>query len=268
MMGGDQLIHGRPIASVPSHPGRHLSVVVLVLLTSAALMVVSRRIAGALTHPLEPASLLTAGVLVAATAMTIRLGWFLPPAIRASRALDRAMMLLTSLAVLALGTGLCVYGTKTIGASAICAVLAAEEAWAWAWYTRRGREKRGQNCFSFPRPVVAAVGKENSSDPFSPGEEVTQQLTRCQAADGAEELSGWLRMAFAAGQRTGSLHVAFCPPFVTTPELAIEQCEGPEVRIKTAQLLPYGVRLDLKLASAADEVMSVLLQFSARTHGE
>ena len=92
-----------------------------------------------------------------------------------------------------------------------------------------------------------------------------QQLTRSQAADGAEELFGWLRMAFAAGQRTGSIHVAFCPPFVATPELAVEQIDGPQVRIKTAQLLPYGVRLDLKLAAAAEEPTAVLLQFSART---
>ena len=67
---------------------------------------------------------------------------------------------------------------------------------------------------------------------------VSQQLTRSQTADGVEELSGWLRIAFVAGQRTGSLHVAFCPPFVTTPELAVEQLDGPEARLKTAQLMP------------------------------
>ncbi len=68
-----------------------------------------------------------------------------------------------------------------------------------------------------------------------------------------------------AGQRTGSLHVAFCPPFTATPELVVEQLEGPEARMKTAQLMPYGARLDLKLAAAAEEPTSVLLQFSART---
>ncbi len=66
-------------------------------------------------------------------------------------------------------------------------------------------------------------------------------------------MSGWLRMPFAAGQRTGSVHVAFCPPLRATPELLVEQIGGPEARVKTAQLLPYGVRLDLKLAVAAEE---------------
>jgi hypothetical protein len=101
-----------------------------------------------------------------------------------------------------------------------------------------------------------------------PSEDVTQQLMRSRTADGTEELSGWLRPAFAAGQRTGSIHVAFCPPFAGTPELAVEQIGGPEARIKTAQLLPYGVRLDLKLAATADQPTTVLLQFSARTARE
>jgi hypothetical protein len=94
---------------------------------------------------------------------------------------------------------------------------------------------------------------------------VTQQLTRSQTADGAEELSGWLRIAFVAGQRTGSLHVAFCPPFAATPQLVVEQLDGPEARMKTAQLMSYGARLDLKLAVAAEEPTSVLVQFSAHT---
>ena len=98
----------------------------------------------------------------------------------------------------------------------------------------------------------------------APPEEVLQQLTRSGAADGSEQLAGWLRVPFAPGQRTGSVHVAFCPPFNRTPELVVEQLAGPEARIKTAQLLPYGVRLDLKLNAAGEQPASVLLQFSAR----
>jgi hypothetical protein len=98
--------------------------------------------------------------------------------------------------------------------------------------------------------------------------EVVQQLTRSQAADGSENLAGWVRLPFAAGQRTGSIHVAFCPPLCATPELLVEQIDGPAARIKTAQLLPYGARLDLKLAVAATEPATVLLQFTARATRE
>jgi hypothetical protein len=47
--------------------------------------------------------------------------------------------------------------------------------------------------------------------------------------------------------------------------LSVEQIGGPPSRVKTAQLLPYGVRLDLKLAATAEEPTSVLLQFVARS---
>ena len=163
----------------------------------------------------------------------------------------------------ALGAGLCLPDTPAVGTFLLCTLLGAEESWAWAWRLRHSIS------LPVPRPPSRAPTPRArlSLDPDVAvlSEDVTQQLTRSQAADGVEELSGWLRTAFAAGQRTGSLHVAFCPPFAVTPELEVEQLDGPEARIKTAQLLPYGARLDLKLAAAAEEPTSVLLQFSART---
>jgi hypothetical protein len=48
----------------------------------------------------------------------------------------------------------------------------------------------------------------------------------------------------------------------------VEQTEGPDVRIKTGQVLPYGVRLDLKLAATPKEPTSILIQFSAWAAGE
>jgi hypothetical protein len=95
--------------------------------------------------------------------------------------------------------------------------------------------------------------------------EVTQQLTRSTTAEGADEFAGWVRAPFAAGQRTSSVHLAFCPQFARTPELVVEQIDGPEARIKTAQVLPYGARLDLKLQTPAETPETVVLQFSART---
>ena len=120
---------------------------------------------------------------------------------------------------------------------------------------------RGAGC----QPAVDERQVGNLPRQEVPPEGVVQQLTRSRAADGTEEISGWLRTSFAAGQRTASVHVAFCPPLAAVPELAVEQIDGPEARIKTAQVLPYGARVDLKLAAASEEPASVLLQFSART---
>ena len=154
----------------------------------------------------------------------------------------------------------------------LCTPLLIEESWAWAWHVRHSFEAAPPNSRATIRIDAphATTPRALSRDPETAElpEEVTQQLTRSQAADGAEEFSGWLRMPFAAGQRTGSIHVAFCPAMAATPELAFEQIDGPEARIKVAQLLPYGARLDLKLAAAAEEPTAVLVQFSARTPGQ
>ncbi len=266
---------------------RLVAVVVLGLLSVAAAVVAARAMAGALRSPLNPAALLSVCMLVAAAGVAVRLGWLLPIGAARVRRLDLAVMATTSFAAAALCGGLCLPpGTPLAAVIVLRVVLVAEEGWAWLWYIRKWSrngsspiprspessvaQKRGQNCFSrAASPSESLKDEKKSSDPFlTPAAQVTQQFTRSETADGAEELSGWLRLPFAPGQRTGSVHVAFCPPLRITPELTVEQIEGPEARIKTAQLLPYGARFDLKLATSAEEPTAVLLQFTARTPRE
>jgi hypothetical protein len=98
---------------------------------------------------------------------------------------------------------------------------------------------------------------------MEPSADVLQQLTLRTTAEGGQELSGWLRLGLAAGQRTGSLHVAFCPSFREAPQVQAEAVSGPDCRVKAAQVLPYGARLDVKLDEGADEAQSVLVWFHA-----
>ncbi len=272
-------LHGRPMAILSPNLHRYAAGAVLGLLSTAALIVVARRLAGALANPLEPAMLLAAAAVTVAAAAAIRLSWLSAPSGNPLPGIERAVMILTSLAVAALGAGLCLPGTSAVGLFLLWTLLGAEESWAWGWRVRRGFDATPSAGRQAVRTDLAHVGARAPIGvaqlcvrrPFSTRKtpffrRVSLNSSRAaQAADGVEELSGWLRIAFVAGQRTGSLHVAFCPPFVATPELAVEQLEGPEARLKTAQLMPYGARLDLKLAAAAEEPTSVLLQFSART---
>ncbi len=282
-MDGTQSIplHGRDIAIRTPSLGRFAAVVGLGFLSAAALLIVARRLAGALETPLDPGILLPLGILLAASAAAIRLAWFLPKDSEAAPRLDLAIMTATSLSAVALCAGLCVPGTSALAMTAIGALLAVEETWAWG---HRLRHRREPIAPILKTPRVVRLDPAHASSPrvdrsaavarptlmlepevAEPLEDVSQQLTRSRAADGIEQLSGWLRLAFSADQRTGSLHVAFCPPFESMPELEVEQIDGPEVRIKTAQLLTYGARLDLKLIAPLEEPASVLLQFSART---
>ena len=113
------------------------------------------------------------------------------------------------------------------------------------------------------QPDTCAVSQSPTFEQASDGQ-ITQQVVRQQASDGTETMSGRLRASFLPGQRTASVHLAFCPPFANMPTVEVKQIDGPPGRIKTVQLLPYGARFDLKLSEDAAEPLAVLLQFSAR----
>ena len=91
---------------------------------------------------------------------------------------------------------------------------------------------------------------------------VTQQLTRASEGD-QEQIHGLVRASFVAGQRHAYLHLGFCPPLPLVPHVELHQLEGPEVQIKTGQVLTSGVRFDLKLREAATETGSAVFEFLA-----
>ena len=82
-----------------------------------------------------------------------------------------------------------------------------------------------------------------------------------RTADESEELRGWLRVPLAAGQRTASVHVAFCPPLAATPELLVEQIDGPESPTEDRATASLRRRIDLRLATTAAEPAAVVLEF-------
>jgi hypothetical protein len=72
-----------------------------------------------------------------------------------------------------------------------------------------------------------------------------------------------LRGTFAPGQRALSLHVAFCPPLESTPQVQAHQLEGAGANVKVAQVLPYGVRIDLRLRGFSEQPETVLIEVLA-----
>ncbi len=257
--------------ALPTGADRGIAVAALIMISIAAATVAWRRLAGALIEPLPTAALVTAGLLTALAAAIVRIQWF-RELHGTGRWANRVVMIATSLSAAVLIAGLCLPGSPPLGIAVAGLLLAAEECWAWAYrfrsvITSRGLTAPGEtirraNAFrGLLAPGYCAADAALSD--AAPAEEVTQQLVRGRAADGSEVLSGWLRTYFTAGQRTGSVHVAICPPLDGPPEVSAEQIDGPPSRVRTAQALPYGVRLDLKLAAAAEGPTGVLLRFSA-----
>ncbi len=233
------------------------------LLGLAAVLIGWRRLAGALDEPLAAMPLLLTGTLLAAVAVGVRLTR------QRNGRNDLVLSLSCSACVAAVAAAVSLPRDDWWAAVGFWALLVIEETWAWrpaVW--RRPRRTTPAPPPDPPRTVSPeALSPEPQHEPpaATPTEGVLQQLTRSRAADGSERLSGWLQASFLAGQRTASVHVAFCPPFAAVPELSVKQVAGPPARVKTAQLLPQGARLDLKLDSTAEEPHDVALQFSAQS---
>jgi hypothetical protein len=259
----------RPVAEV----ALWAAVCLVGLLGSAALLLCWRRLSAGLARPLAPAGLVGAGATVAALAAIGRIAWRYGRTSRPADWLDRAVAGATTGAVLALGAAVSLPDSSLVGLVVLWGVLAVEEVWAWSRSPTAGSGTRFRRPARprgpAPRANVQDAGRGEPPGAAAldrpPQQDVLQQLTRSRTPDGAETLSGWLRVPLAPGQRSTSVHVAFCPPFDRTPEATLVQIDGPDARIKTVQLLPYGARFDLKLAAAGQsEGRSVLLQLEAR----
>ena len=149
----------------------------------------------------------------------------------------------------------------------IVLVFAAALLAGMGWLVRQfaAGQRLGMALVRIPSAIgrTAAEPTIESSEPSDPADDVVQQLTLRTTAEGAKELSGWLRLNVVAGQRNGSLHVAFCPPFDRPPVVEAEAVAGPDCRIKVAEAQTYGVRLDIKLNASAAVKESVLVSFFA-----
>lgn len=258
--GGAQWMTARRLAA-------GLGSVGLAMLMTAAVVVLWRRLSGALQGPAEPSLLLAAGAVAATLAGGFR---FTPrDTLRSPRWQRLALALGPSLGVVVLGAALSVAGTRWLALAALWGPMVAEELWA-AHRAYRGTGRHSPPpAGDRPMPLLgSAFGMIAASlgDAQADGE-VTQQLTRSRSADGSETVSGWLRLAFVPGQRLATAHLAFCPPFTQVPELDVRQIEGPSARVKTGQVLPFGARLEVKLAEAAERRVDIRLRFSARSDG-
>ena len=297
--GGDRIVGRRAVAESPVTSWiKTLSACTLMsLLGLAAVMLVWRRLAGALHEPLELPALAITACALAAAGLSIRLLLADGFAARASGRSWRdrliplapmAAILLTPMAaILAVGFSLSVPGTSAAGLAVLWSLIAVEEIYSLvlsisfrspttvaagptavlpAKPAAPVGPEREEKSRSATQPSAADLGAGLDIVPFddTADEQVTQQLVRTKDRGGGESMSGLLRAHFSAGQRNATVHIAFCPPFSAVPTMKVEQVDGPPGRIKTVQLLPYGARFDLKLSKDAEEPLAVSLRFSAR----
>ena len=131
---------------------------------------------------------------------------------------------------------------------------------------RWGRREVGSKRPALPvdsrRGVLSVSGPP--AEPRATASRVLQQVVRVREADGGEAIRGWLLAEFVAGQRNATLHVGFCPPLERLPVVEAEMGDGPDAEVKVAQAFAHGARLEVRLASAAEEDCAVVVEMIAK----
>ena len=223
-------------------------------LIAVGALVFSRRVAGALTAGLPALPLVVMVVVVGVVVLGGRLVWRRvarsgkPQEAGVERLIGRG----GSAAVVLLALG-CSLGRGVDWV--LWLPLVALDQWQLRWFLHGGRRLNG------------AVGKTGIANPGFMDvidDRVLQQLVRVREADGHEAIHGTLRADFVAGQRQATLHVGFCPPLERSPVVEAEAGEGPDAEVKVSQAFAHGARLEVRLATAALEDCSVVVEVSAK----
>lgn len=234
------------------------------LLLAFALLMLARRFQGGLTTPLTPAELVGVGALLAFLAAVMHRGvqvcW------RGKTVWFWVVQSLPFVGLASSAAAVSLPGSSPYGICAMVALLAMEEG-----YWLRGvirRDKRRPRKF-WRRPQVRTRPLSLENDPFSNSdsqglpEGVSHRIERIRGECDQDICRGQVRSQFQLGQRTESIHLAFCPPFAVTPQLHFEQINGPDSTIKAMQILPYGARLEIRLAKTYTQPVQTTLEFSA-----
>lgn len=254
----------RLAASAMVRLGQVMTASVLALLALAALVVVLRRLSGALVEPLPSAVLWCLAAFLAGIAILFR-GSFVAHVADQTRARAYALWAAPSVVLLLAAVGLSSRETAGGGLIGLWGLLALEEGWSWSrWFPEAAASRVAQPAAVAPSGIVAsprtldiASGGDEACDPA-----VSQRLVRRRQAEGGEILEGWVRAALVAGQRHAAAHVVICPPFARVAECFAEPSDGPPSQVKVAQVLPYGVRFEIKLDAPAEEPTNVTIEFS------
>jgi hypothetical protein len=71
-----------------------------------------------------------------------------------------------------------------------------------------------------------------------------------------------------AGARAAAGHIGFCPAFAETPDVEVTTSyDGVEVTVAAAEVLPWGVRVECRLAEPAEEPLEISVDILARMAG-
>ena len=239
---------------------------VVAVLLMVGLLVVARRLSGALITDLPPDAMLLTALAVGATLTSTRIAWRRSFPLETSADLSFADLLLgwsSSAATGLLAIGCCYPANRTTDWLIWLPILVADQFWR-------------QNFFDTGEPWLLA-GEDGERDLIerptcvtpppadaSQHGNILQQLYRLRDEQEGEVIYGTVRADFAAGQRTAVVHVGFCPPLTQLPEIEAEALPGSAAKVKVVQAFAHGTRLDVRLPAPAQLDCQVWIDMAAR----
>lgn len=91
-----------------------------------------------------------------------------------------------------------------------------------------------------------------------------QRLERYERVDGTDLLRGTIVVQIPAGAKAGHGHVGFCPSFAAIPTVQVSTpYDGVDATVNAAEILPWGVRIECRLADPAEERVEIPVTVSA-----
>lgn len=220
----------------------------LVLLGGVAILLAWRRLAGGMQRPLDFSTAAASSLMVAICAAT---------GFGGARVSFRRGILIASLSVVTAGS-LTLPGASWAAVAVLWLPAIACTAFAIA----------GARHAAAPtnRPVEKASGLYA----FRLDERTSALSRRFIDAAGRDCLEAVLQARFAAGSRTAVLHLAFSPPFAETPEVCWSLKKlcgdgvalGESAQVRATMVLPYGIRLEVKLPAASSTERALPVQLS------
>jgi hypothetical protein len=225
------------------------------LIGLCGLLLVARRLAGALTQQLPVHLLLLTATSAVATVIAARLVGSRNPGIRRNQLLAALLGWGGSLALLLLAIGCSFPGPRLLDWLVWVPLLVLEQ------FSRHGfAENRRREKLRLAPPTVAK--RERDQEPVLTDR--LQEIFRVREPDGTEAIYASLRAEFQPGQRHATVFLGFCPPLGHVPAIEAVTCEGPPAELKVVQVLPHGARIDVRLASNPQESTIVVIDLAAR----
>jgi hypothetical protein len=234
------------------------------LLAACGLLVAGRRLVGAFAGPTagwEFAAVVAGGaVVLLATEQACRLG-----GARAAAALARCGV---ASAILAVGLPRDL-GSWTSSATPIAAVAAAGLALVAPLLVLAppaARDRRPARPAPAARDERRPRRRRPRAAPSAPPGRLSQRQERYRLDSGAECIRGRIHLEVPAGARSAQGHIGFCPAFAEMPEVRVATpYDGVEATVAAAEVVPWGVRVECRLAEPAEEPIEIPVDVLAST---